>query len=725
MAKKIERLWNKVDNVARGRVRKVEKENLLNHLDTLFEVTVCQHTITLCDNHLSGCSNVKDCKFKAHIICTCPRECKIPEMELRWLFSQRNKTGEKADMMMSGVDKKETKRQNKAVKRMNDKIEAERKRRKRDQEEELSMQERISEFEGENIEYVQASTEFQDPPHEDHLGLEELIDNILASNLGEYAYLVKRFLMPAKSKQNTMPIPNTASACVRYGISSRAGAAIASEFLKDLIAAEYLKPEMSFLACDGKKIARAKEKIMKKSRENDTKEKIIGIAYDGRKDSNTKSMVRDSATGNMKMVTIKEDHETVTIEPSGEYLTHFVPDTPIYPEKPALKIAQKLHEILVEHDSVYSLQVLQGDSTAQNTGWKGGTHAHLEKLLGRKLFWGICNIHTNELPLRHLIARLDGPTCSNKGFTGPVCSLLTKIDKMEFNPHFDSIPDGEDMIDIPDHIVENMSTDQKLCYKLVKAIKTGHLPESMISMSCGPVCHARWLTTGQRILFMWTRKHGLHGKSFKVLEMLVQFCVQWYFKLFFDIKVKHNIADAPYHILTSIRILKTQPTQVQEIVTPYIKSGAWYSHSECIILSLLSSTDFDDRSFAVDKILQIRGKEEFGNTNVRPRVLPKLNLDATNLKNLIHWEKSIHEPIFTCLLTKEEVKSFLCQPFKPPNFSSHTQSTERAVKLVTEASANVCGQQARDGYIKALLHHRQKLPNFISKKDMLETFDLM
>ena len=127
---------------------------------------------------------------------------------------------------------------------------------------------------------------------------------------------------------------------------------------------------------------------------------------------------------------------------------------------------------------------------------------------------------------------------------------------------------------------------------------------------------------------MWTRKHGLYGKSFKVLEMLVQFCVQWYFKLFFDIKVKHNIADAPYHILTSIRILKTQPTQVQEIVTPYIKSGAWYSHSECIILSLLSSTDFDDRSFAVDKILQICEKEKYGNRNVRPRFMPMLNLDA-------------------------------------------------------------------------------------------------
>jgi hypothetical protein len=55
-------------------------------------------------------------------------------------------------------------------------------------------------------------------------------------------------------------------------------------------------------------------------------------------------------------------------------------------------------------------------------------------------------------------------------------------------------------------------------------------------------------------IFLWTRKHGLSGATFKVLEILVK-----YFKLYFDIKVKHFIADAPYHILTSLRILRSQP----------------------------------------------------------------------------------------------------------------------------------------------------------------------
>ncbi|KAJ8352253.1 hypothetical protein SKAU_G00237290 [Synaphobranchus kaupii] len=34
----------------------------------------------------------------------------------------------------------------------------------------------------------------------------------------------------------------------------------------------------------------------------------------------------------------------------------------------------------------------------------------LELHLGRKLVWLVCNLHTRELPLRHLIVDLDGPT---------------------------------------------------------------------------------------------------------------------------------------------------------------------------------------------------------------------------------------------------------------------------------------------------------------------------
>ena len=420
---------------------------------------------------------------------------------------------------------------------------------------------------------------------------------------------------------------------------------------------------------------------------------------------------------------VQEEHVAVSVEPSGKYLTHFVPEEPIHPEKPALKVAQALHGILEENGSVDALQVLQGDSTNSNTGWRGGTHAHLEKLLDRKLFWAICNLHTNELPLRHLIEIIDGPTCSDKGFMGPVCSLLSKVNEMEYNPNFKKLPGGEDLISIPQKVLDKMSTDQKVCYKLVEALKAGHLPPAMQEMLCGPLCHARWLTTAQRIAFLWTRKHGLSGSNLKVLEMLVKFCLESYFNLYFDIKVKHMIVDAPYHILTSLRILKTQPKKVRDAVTFYIRTGAWYSHPECLLLSLLSSNDLSDRKFAVEQILKLRGSNEFGNTSVRPRVTPKLNLSATSLTKLITWKPGqVDEPVFTCSLSKEEITGFIVKPLVPPDFCCHTQSTERCVKLVTEASAAVCGQEARDGYIKATVAHRETMPVFTTKKHVLATF---
>ena len=67
-----------------------------------------------------------------------------------------------------------------------------------------------------------------------------------------------------------------------------------------------------------------------------------------------------------------------------------------------------------------------------------------------------------------------------------------------------------------------MSTDQCQCYKLVKAVKEGRLPKEMQEMMCGPLCHARWLTTGQRLVYMWTRKHGLTGQALRTLEVLVK-----------------------------------------------------------------------------------------------------------------------------------------------------------------------------------------------------------
>ena len=85
----------------------------------------------------------------------------------------------------------------------------------------------------------------------------------------------------------------------------------------------------------------------------------------------------------------------------------------------------------------------------------------------------------------------------------------------------------------------------------------------------------------------------------------------------------------PYHVLTQLCILRTLPKKVQNILTPYIRTGALYSHSECILLSRLGSAYGNDRKFVVDMILNICGQNDLGDTSVRPRLMPKLNLKAT------------------------------------------------------------------------------------------------
>ena len=90
---------------------------------------------------------------------------------------------------------------------------------------------------------------------------------------------------------------------------------------------------------------------------------------------------------------------------------------------------------------------------------------------------------------------------------------------------------------------------------------------------------------------------------------------------------------------------------------------------------------------------------------------------------MIPWDlKEVHEPVYTCKLSRAELKEILYTPFSVPKFSLHTQSTERCVKKVTEAAAEVVGQDRRDSFVRACIHNREKMPRFRTKKDILAMF---
>ena len=90
-----------------------------------------------------------------------------------------------------------------------------------------------------------------------------------------------------------------------------------------------------------------------------------------------------------------------------------------------------------------------------------------------------------------------------------------------------------------------------------------------------PLSTARWLTTGQSLLMLWMSQHGLSGNVLERVELLVRFCINVYFKLYFAIKVKPYIQDAPNHLNPTLKLLWQQSEEVRNIITDVIICGVY------------------------------------------------------------------------------------------------------------------------------------------------------
>ena len=317
-----------------------------------------------------------------------------------------------------------------------------------------------------------------------------------------------------------------------------------------------------------------------------------GLYFDGRKDK-TLILIKDPTTGRYHPRPKKESHITITSEPYGKYRFHFTAEKAVPPHKPAYMEACAVVDWLREQG--IDPDVLGGDSTNSNTGWAGGCLCWVEKILGKKVFWVVCCIHCNELSQRHLIEYLVGQTKSKDKFCGPIGDKLYMVNELERKSSFTPIPGLATLPVIPQEVVSHMSNDANMFYQLGVAIRTGNLSKELGNRKCGTLVHSRWLTTGTALLLLYCSHHGLDEEEEEKLRLLATFTLQHYHHMFWEIKVKHSIVEAPRHILTSLDLLRKQDQKVREVVTPYIRSGAWFAHSEAVILTLVSSSDKKER----------------------------------------------------------------------------------------------------------------------------------
>ena len=119
------------------------------------------------------------------------------------------------------------------------------------------------------------------------------------------------------------------------------------------------------------------------------------------------------------------------------------------------------------------------------------------------------------------------------------------------------------------------------------------------------------------------------------------------------------------------------------------------------------------------------GEESFGNDQPRSRRTPELNFKATSIKDLSNWDReNIHEPPLTCHLTSTKLRQFYGSPMEVPSWSTHTQADERCVKMVTEASVAVFGEEKRDGPIKSQQLSRQLMSKYSSNQHVTKLTQL-
>ena len=253
-------------------------------------------------------------------------------------------------------------------------------------------------------------------------------------------------------------------------------------------------------------------------------------------------------------------------------------------------------------------------------------------------------------------------------------------------------------------------------------VHTGEVDEDLLQLKIGDVDHSRWCNTGNRLERLWVSRHGLTGDDLEDFRVIIEFVANFYFPMWFEIKADSSIVKGPYHILQEIRMVQKMRGEddrsktVKDIAKKFIEKGAWHAHTEHLLVSLLSSDDESDRHFAIEKILKLRNGQEYGDKSVRPFSAPKLNWNATSLRDIQDWS-DLTEPLVTATIPTSNLRQVFANPLKLKKFPSHTQSCERAVKEVSTASKCVFGAERRDGFIRARVKSREVMPSMEKKSD--------
>ena len=145
------------------------------------------------------------------------------------------------------------------------------------------------------------------------------------------------------------------------------------------------------------------------------------------------------------------------------------------------------------------------------------------------------------------------------------------------------------------------------------------------------------------------------------LNKIVHFIMTNYGPMWFAIKLRPLITDAPKHLFLQTKLLQLLPEDVLNIVKPYVTRNAYNAHPENLLIAMLDDDDELVRKKAVSIILNLRKKNPTSTRPIRLFRPPRILYDADCYHELIDWEKeTMTEPPLTFNLSEADLKGIVC-----------------------------------------------------------------
>ena len=114
--------------------------------------------------------------------------------------------------------------------------------------------------------------------------------------------------------------------------------------------------------------------------------------------------------------------------------------------------------------------------------------------------------------------------------------MLPKVQDFDLLQEFPKIDVGEDLPDLSEDVVTDLSSDQYMLCLAWESVRSGKLRKELLSLTPGPISHSRWLTLALRLLLLYMTKHRLTGKHKKNLLVIISFLMTNYIPMWCRIK---------------------------------------------------------------------------------------------------------------------------------------------------------------------------------------------